>query len=148
MLVGRTEQFKQNFMVTHFFNPPRYMKLLELVAGPETSAEAKARVEAWGKDVLGKGIVWAKDTPNFVGNRIGVQSMMTVDPHDDGDGPLARGRRRDHRPADGAPEERDVPHRRHGRPRHDGPRRDEQLQDARRRRGPRDVQAARVGRER
>ncbi|HSN29814.1 MAG TPA: 3-hydroxyacyl-CoA dehydrogenase/enoyl-CoA hydratase family protein [Kofleriaceae bacterium] len=78
MLVGRTEQFKQNFMVTHFFNPPRYMKLLELVAGPETSAEAKARVEKWGKDDLGKGIVWAKDTPNFVGNRIGVQSMMTV----------------------------------------------------------------------
>jgi 3-hydroxyacyl-CoA dehydrogenase len=78
MLVGRTDQFKQNFMVTHFFNPPRYMKLLELVAGPETSTEAKARVEAWGKDVLGKGIVWAKDTPNFVGNRIGVQSMMTV----------------------------------------------------------------------
>ncbi len=78
MLVGRTEQFKQNFMVTHFFNPPRYMKLLELVAGPETSAEAKARVEKWGKDELGKGIVWAKDTPNFVGNRIGVQSMMTV----------------------------------------------------------------------
>ncbi|MBV8761527.1 MAG: 3-hydroxyacyl-CoA dehydrogenase/enoyl-CoA hydratase family protein [Deltaproteobacteria bacterium] len=78
MLVGRTEQFKQNFMVTHFFNPPRYMKLLELVAGPETSAEAKARIEKWGKDELGKGIVWAKDTPNFVGNRIGVQSMMTV----------------------------------------------------------------------
>ena len=78
MLVGRTDAFKRNFMVTHFFNPPRYMKLLELVAGPETSAEAKARVEAWGKDLLGKGIVWAKDTPNFVGNRIGLQSMMTT----------------------------------------------------------------------
>jgi 3-hydroxyacyl-CoA dehydrogenase len=78
MLVGRTDAFKRNFMVTHFFNPPRYMKLLELVAGPETSADAKARVEAWGKDLLGKGIVWAKDTPNFVGNRIGLQSMMTT----------------------------------------------------------------------
>jgi 3-hydroxyacyl-CoA dehydrogenase len=78
MLVGRTERFKQHFMVTHFFNPPRYMKLLELVAGPETSADAKARAEKFGKDVLGKGIVWAKDTPNFVGNRIGVQSMMTI----------------------------------------------------------------------
>ena len=54
------------------------MKLLELVAGPDTSAAAKARCEAWGKDALGKGIVWAKDTPNFIGNRIGVQSMMTV----------------------------------------------------------------------
>jgi 3-hydroxyacyl-CoA dehydrogenase len=78
MLVGRTDQFCKNFMVTHFFNPPRYMKLLELVAGPATSAEAKQRVEAWGRNELGKGIVWAKDTPNFVGNRIGVQSMMTV----------------------------------------------------------------------
>ena len=78
MLVGRSEQFRRNFMVTHFFNPPRYMKLLELVAGPETSAEARQRVEAWGKEALGKGIVWAKDTPNFVGNRIGLQSMMTT----------------------------------------------------------------------
>jgi 3-hydroxyacyl-CoA dehydrogenase len=78
MLVGRSEQFRKNFMVTHFFNPPRYMKLLELVAGPDTSAEAKQRAEAFGKHVLGKGIVWAKDTPNFVGNRIGLQSMMTT----------------------------------------------------------------------
>ncbi|HEY4242817.1 MAG TPA: 3-hydroxyacyl-CoA dehydrogenase/enoyl-CoA hydratase family protein [Kofleriaceae bacterium] len=78
MLAGRTEQFRKNFMVTHFFNPPRYMKLLELVAGPETSADAKARAERFGKDLLGKGIVWAKDTPNFIGNRIGLQSMMTA----------------------------------------------------------------------
>ena len=78
MLVGRTAKFKENFMVTHFFNPPRYMKLLELVAGPETSADARGRAERFGKDVLGKGIVWAKDTPNFIGNRIGLQSMMTT----------------------------------------------------------------------
>ncbi|HSD90527.1 MAG TPA: 3-hydroxyacyl-CoA dehydrogenase family protein, partial [Kofleriaceae bacterium] len=78
MLQGRTEQFKKNFIVTHFFNPPRYMKLLELVAGPDTSAEAKQRCELFGKELLGKGIVWGKDTPNFVGNRIGVQSMMTT----------------------------------------------------------------------
>ena len=78
MLVGRSEEFKKNFMVTHFFNPPRYMKLLELVAGPETSAEAKQRAEKFGKELLGKGIVWAKDTPNFIGNRIGLQSMMTT----------------------------------------------------------------------
>src|SRR4029079_8354733 len=56
----------------------RYMKLLELVAGPDTSDEVKQRAEAFGKDVLGKGIVWAKDTPNFIGNRIGLQSMMTT----------------------------------------------------------------------
>ena len=78
MLHGRTAQFKANFMVMHFFNPPRYMKLLELVAGPDTSADAKARAEKFGKDVLGKGIVWAKDTSNFIGNRIGLQSMMTA----------------------------------------------------------------------
>ena len=78
MLVGRSETFRKHFMVTHFFNPPRYMKLLELVAGPDTSPEAKERVEAWGRELLGKGIVWAKDTPNFIGNRIGLQSMMTV----------------------------------------------------------------------
>jgi len=78
MLVGRGEQFRKNFMVTHFFNPPRYMKLLELVAGPDTSAEAKASAEKFGRELLGKGIVWAKDTPNFIGNRIGLQSMMTT----------------------------------------------------------------------
>jgi 3-hydroxyacyl-CoA dehydrogenase len=78
MLAGRSESFRQRFMVTHFFNPPRYMKLLELVAGPDTSAEARQRIEQFGREVLGKGIVWAKDTPNFIGNRIGLQSMMTA----------------------------------------------------------------------
>ncbi len=78
MLQGRSEQFRKNFIVTHFFNPPRYMKLLEIVAGPDTTAEVKLRAETFGKEVLGKGIVWGKDTPNFVGNRIGVQSMMTT----------------------------------------------------------------------
>ena len=77
LIVGRTEQFRHNFMVTHFFNPPRYMKLLELVAGPDTSAEAKQLGEDFG-ETLGKGIVWAKDTPNFIGNRIGLQSMMSA----------------------------------------------------------------------
>ena len=77
MLVGRSDAFKKNFMVTHFFNPPRYMKLLELVAGPETSAEAKQIAETFADD-LGKGVVWAKDTPNFVGNRIGLHSMFTT----------------------------------------------------------------------
>ncbi|HWO23696.1 MAG TPA: 3-hydroxyacyl-CoA dehydrogenase/enoyl-CoA hydratase family protein [Kofleriaceae bacterium] len=78
MLAGRSESFRQRFMVTHFFNPPRYMKLLELVAGPDTSAAARQRIEHFGREVLGKGIVWAKDTPNFIGNRIGLQSMMTA----------------------------------------------------------------------
>ncbi len=78
MLDGFSEEFKQNFLVMHFFNPPRYMKLLELVAAKETSKETVARVEAFGKEKLGKGIVWAKDEPNFVANRIGTHSMMTT----------------------------------------------------------------------
>ncbi len=77
MLVGRSEEFKQHFMVTHFFNPPRYMKLLELVAGPDTDAAAKQLGEDFA-EALGKGVVWAKDTPNFIGNRIGLQSMMST----------------------------------------------------------------------
>ncbi|HET7505592.1 MAG TPA: 3-hydroxyacyl-CoA dehydrogenase NAD-binding domain-containing protein [Kofleriaceae bacterium] len=78
MVVGRSEAFRKNFLIAHFFNPPRYMKLLELVAGPDTSAEARARVERFGRELLGKGIVWANDTPNFIGNRIGLHSMMTT----------------------------------------------------------------------
>jgi 3-hydroxyacyl-CoA dehydrogenase len=76
MLEGRSERFKKNFMVTHFFNPPRYMKLLELVAGEGTSQDALDRAASFGKEVLGKGIVWAKDSPNFVANRIGTHSML------------------------------------------------------------------------
>lgn len=78
MLEGFSEEFKQNFLVMHFFNPPRYMKLLELVAAKETSKETVERVEHFGKEELGKGIVWAKDEPNFVANRIGTHSMMTT----------------------------------------------------------------------
>ncbi len=76
MLAGRSEAFRKHFIVTHFFNPVRYMKLLELVAAPETLPEVIERVTRWGEDVLGKGIVMGKDTPNFVGNRIGAFAMM------------------------------------------------------------------------
>src|SRR5262245_45333640 len=78
MVAGRGEAFRKSFMIAHFFNPPRYMKLLELVAGEATSPEARARVEHFGREQLGKGIVWANDTPNFIGNRIGLQSMGTA----------------------------------------------------------------------
>ncbi len=78
MLEGRSDAFKQRFCIMHFFNPPRYMKLLELVSGEETSSETLERVENFGREMLGKGIVYAKDCPNFIANRIGVQSMMTV----------------------------------------------------------------------
>ena len=78
MLVGRGEVFRKNFLVMHFFNPVRYMKLLELVAGEETDPAAFERVRRFGEDRLGKGIVVGKDTPNFIGNRIGIHAMMAT----------------------------------------------------------------------
>jgi 3-hydroxyacyl-CoA dehydrogenase len=78
MTRGRSEGFRRQFLVMHFFNPVRYMKLLELVAGPDTSPETMEAVRRFGEDVLGKGIVVGKDTPNFVGNRIGAHAMMTA----------------------------------------------------------------------
>ncbi|MBU0994306.1 MAG: 3-hydroxyacyl-CoA dehydrogenase/enoyl-CoA hydratase family protein [Proteobacteria bacterium] len=72
MAQGRSQQFKENFLIMHFFNPVRYMKLLELVAGPDTKKDVCEFIASWGEKVLGKGIVWGKDTPNFIGNRIGV----------------------------------------------------------------------------
>lgn len=78
MVEGRSDAFKQRFLITHFFNPARYMKLLELVRGPDTSDAAMARVQRWGRELLGKGLVEAKDTPNFIANRIGTHSIMAV----------------------------------------------------------------------
>jgi len=78
MLEGRSADFKQRFLVMHFFNPVRYMKLLELVAGPATSPKIFDLVQRFGQEVLGKGIVVGKDTPNFVGNRIGVHAMLAT----------------------------------------------------------------------
>jgi len=72
------DDVKQRFMITHFFNPPRYMQLLELVRGEQTSDESYNTLVEFGESVLGKGIVHAKDTPNFIGNRIGVYGMMTT----------------------------------------------------------------------
>ncbi len=76
MLDGRSKSFRERFLVMHFFNPVRYMKLLELVGGPDTRADVLARVRHLGEEALGKGIVVGKDTPNFVGNRIGAYSML------------------------------------------------------------------------
>ncbi|MDH5493258.1 MAG: 3-hydroxyacyl-CoA dehydrogenase NAD-binding domain-containing protein, partial [Myxococcales bacterium] len=76
MVEGRGDAFRKNFLVMHFFNPVRYMKLLELVAGEETDPAVVAHISRFGEDALGKGIVLGKDTPNFVGNRIGVHSML------------------------------------------------------------------------
>ena len=76
MSEGLGDDFKQHFLGTHFFNPVRYMKLLEIIPGEQTSQEVLDFMADFGERVLGKGIVWAKDTPNFVGNRIGVQGMV------------------------------------------------------------------------
>jgi len=72
------ENVRKNFLITHFFNPPRYMQLLELVRGEKTSDEAYDTIVDIGRNVLGKGIVHGKDTPNFIGNRIGVFGMMVT----------------------------------------------------------------------
>jgi 3-hydroxyacyl-CoA dehydrogenase len=71
---GRSKVFKENFLGTHFFNPVRYMHLLEIIAAKETKKDILKFMAEFGEKVLGKGIVWAKDTPNFIGNRIGVYS--------------------------------------------------------------------------
>jgi len=72
------DALKKRFMITHFFNPPRYMRLLELVKGPDTDDSVYDMIAQFGEDVLGKGIVHAKDTPNFIGNRIGVFGMAVT----------------------------------------------------------------------
>ena len=68
---GMGKRFIGDFLINHFFNPPRYMRLLELVAGPQTRPEAVAAVRAFADVRLGKGVVDCKDTPGFIGNRIG-----------------------------------------------------------------------------
>ena len=76
MLEGRSAEFRKNFLVTHFFNPVRYMRLLELVAGKDTAPEVMETMHLFGEEVLGKGIVYGKDTTNFIANRIGIYGMM------------------------------------------------------------------------
>ena len=75
---GFSKEFKEHFMGTHFFNPVRYMHLLELIPGADTLPEILEFIAAFGEKNLGKGIVWAKDTPNFVGNRIGIQGIGAI----------------------------------------------------------------------
>lgn len=75
---GLPEDFQRSWFGTHFFNPPRYMRLLELIPTPATD-RALLEAVAWFSDVrLGKGVVYAKDTPNFIGNRIGTFSVLNV----------------------------------------------------------------------
>ncbi|RUM87268.1 MAG: hypothetical protein DSZ24_06565 [Thermodesulfatator sp.] len=75
---GRSEGFRQHFLGTHFFNPPRYLHLLEIIPGPDTLPEVVEFISAFGETRLGKGIVPCKDTPNFIGNRIAFGSGAFV----------------------------------------------------------------------
>lgn len=76
MIEGRGEAFRKHFLVTHFFNPVRYMKLLELVSGKVTDPVVMAYMHKFSEETLGKGVVFGKDTTNFVANRIGVYGIM------------------------------------------------------------------------
>ncbi|MBZ9628668.1 3-hydroxyacyl-CoA dehydrogenase [Psychroflexus sp. CAK1W] len=78
MTEGRSDDFKKHFCGTHFFNPPRYLKLLEIIPGPDTSKEVLDFLDNYGEKFLGKTTVIAKDTPAFIGNRIGIFSIMSL----------------------------------------------------------------------
>ena len=75
LVADMPEGFRAHFAVTHFFNPPRYMRLLELVGGPDTGAEVITALREFGDQLLGKSVVDCKDTPGFIANRIGILWM-------------------------------------------------------------------------
>jgi 3-hydroxyacyl-CoA dehydrogenase len=96
---GRTDEFKRHFLGTHFFNPPRYMKLLEVIPTAETDPALVQTISQFAEERLGKGVVLCKDTPNFIGNRLfsisnafavnyGLENGYTVQEVDDLTGPL------------------------------------------------------------
>src|SRR5690554_6171863 len=78
MSEGRSEDFQKHFCGTHFFNPPRYLKLFEIIPGPETSKEVLEFLNEYGEKFLGKTTVVAKDTPAFIGNRIGIFGIQSL----------------------------------------------------------------------
>lgn len=78
MTEGRSEDFRRNFCGTHFFNPPRYLRLLELIPGPDTDEEVIDFLMHYGAKFLGKETVLCKDTPAFIANRVGVFSIMDL----------------------------------------------------------------------
>ena len=122
MAEGRSDDFRKHFMVTHFFNPVRYMRLLELVPCDDTDPELFAAMADFGENVLGKGIVYAKDTPNFIANRIGTFGMASVFHWIGEFGVGVTETDKVFGSGDGPPQVGRVPHRRHRRPRHPGPR--------------------------
>ncbi|MDN4525576.1 3-hydroxyacyl-CoA dehydrogenase/enoyl-CoA hydratase family protein [Fictibacillus fluitans] len=78
MAMDRSDDFKKHFLGTHFFNPPRYLKLLEIIPTGDTSPEIVSFMKGFGENILGKGVVVAKDTPNFIANRIGTYGLMVT----------------------------------------------------------------------
>ena len=78
MVEGRSEEFRKHFLGTHFFNPPRYMKLLEIIPTEATRPDILEEMKAFAEEVLGKGVVISKDTPNFIANRIGVYGLQVL----------------------------------------------------------------------
>lgn len=76
MVEGRSEEFKKFVLGTHFFNPPRYMKLLEIIPTKYTDETLVKEMKTFAEVVLGKGVVMAKDTPNFIANRIGTYGLQ------------------------------------------------------------------------
>ena len=78
MSEGRSDDFQKHFCGTHFFNPARYLKLFEIIPGPKTSPEVLDFLNGYGEQFLGKTSVVAKDTPAFIGNRIGIFSIMSL----------------------------------------------------------------------
>ncbi len=76
LAAGRSDDFRRHFLGTHFFNPPRYMRLLEIAGTMETDPAVLEGMEAFGSLALGKGVVRAKDTPGFIANRIGVHATL------------------------------------------------------------------------
>ncbi|MDU2241968.1 MAG: 3-hydroxyacyl-CoA dehydrogenase/enoyl-CoA hydratase family protein [Paenibacillus sp.] len=78
MAEGRSEEFRRHFLGTHFFNPPRYMKLLEIIPGQTTAPEMVQSLSRFCERTLGKTVVLAKDTPNFIANRIGTYGLLVT----------------------------------------------------------------------
>jgi 3-hydroxyacyl-CoA dehydrogenase len=77
LIEGRSDDFQSRFAITHFFNPPRYMRLLELVSGPKTAPEVTETLARFCDVALGKGVVRCHDTPGFIANRIGMMWMQS-----------------------------------------------------------------------
>src|SRR5699024_6752026 len=78
MIVDCSEDLRKDFLRRHFFNPPRYLKVLEVIPTKDTDPAILSYMKTYGEYVLGKGVVEAKDTPNFISNRIGTYGLLVA----------------------------------------------------------------------